>query len=129
MKTFMSCVVLLGIGTGLLVGNVGVAETTSGEEFIAHGTEPFWSVTVSKRGIVYSSPDIQKQAFPYVTPLKAQGRPVELMRVYPLKGRSNNTLIIKKVDVCSDGMSDQEYPYSVTLILGNKVLEGCAEKQ
>ncbi|MBH8552646.1 hypothetical protein I8751_09715 [Nostocaceae cyanobacterium CENA357] len=142
MKAFICYVTLLGFGASLLANSPStanelsinknslvVAETASSEEFIARGNEPFWSVTVSKRGIVYSSPDVKKQVFPYVVPLKAQGRTADLVRVYKLKNRGNNTLIIKKVDTCSDGMSDKNYLYSAIFILGNTVLEGCAEKQ
>jgi uncharacterized membrane protein len=140
MKTLVSYIILLGFGASLLAVGPSVANKatfTSGatlasantEEFISRGTEPFWNVTVSKSGIVYSSPDIKKQRFPYVTPLKASGRPADLVRVYQLRGRANSMLIIKKVTSCSDGMSDKQYPYSATLILGNTVLEGCAEKK
>ncbi|MDF5707221.1 MAG: hypothetical protein PUP90_05945 [Nostoc sp. S4] len=142
MKAFICCVTLLLFDASLLANNassanessitknsLNVAQTVSSEEFIASGTEPFWNVTVTKRGIVYTSPDVQKQTFPYVAPLKAQARPADLVRVYRLKGKGNNILMIKKVDACSDGMSDREYPYSAIFILGNKVLEGCAEKQ
>jgi uncharacterized membrane protein len=94
------------------------------------GTEPFWNVTVSKSGIVYSSPDTRKLTFPYVAPLTAAGRPADLVRVYRLRGRGNHSILtIKKVSACSDGMSDKNYPYSATLILGNTVLEGCAERK
>ncbi|MBW4564751.1 MAG: hypothetical protein KME32_27230 [Mojavia pulchra JT2-VF2] len=132
MKTFISSIVLLGLGVALLSMNSNsfvVAETANSEEFIARGTEPFWSITVSKRGIIYSSPDVKKQTFPYVTPLKAEGRPANLLRVYRLRGRSNSLLIIKQVNSCSDGMSDKVYPYSATVILDKRVLEGCAEKK
>ncbi|RCJ26655.1 hypothetical protein A6S26_14790 [Nostoc sp. ATCC 43529] len=139
MKTFICCVALLGFSVNLLANspsianefliNREIAQTVKSEEFIARGTEPFWSVIVSKRGIVYSSPDVQKQTFSYVAPLKAEARPADLVRVYRLQGKGNNILILKKVDACSDGMSDREYPYSAIFILGNKVLEGCAEKK
>ncbi|MEH2067188.1 MAG: hypothetical protein V7K47_03285 [Nostoc sp.] len=142
MKAFICCVTLLLFNASLLANSassanelsiirnsLNVAETASSEEFIASGTEPFWSVTVTNKGIVYTSPDVQKQTFPYVAPLKAQARPADLVRVYRLKGKDNNILIIKKVDACSDGMSDRKYPYLAIFILGNKVLEGCAEKK
>jgi uncharacterized membrane protein len=128
MKTFISYIALLGLSAGLLTNSSSLfAQTPSSEKFVARGTEPFWSMTVSKNGIVYSSPEIKKQTFPYVKPLTAEGRPADLMRVYRMKG--NNMLILKKVGACSDGMSDNKYPYSAVLILGNKVLEGCAQKQ
>jgi len=139
MKTFIRCVALLGFSASLLANspstanefliNRKIVQTAKSEEFIARGTEPFWSVIVSKTGIVYSSPDVKKQTFSYVAPLKAEARPADLLRIYRLQGKGNNILIIKKVDACSDGMSDKEYPYSAIFLLGNKVLEGCAEKK
>ncbi|MFB2936374.1 COG3650 family protein [Aerosakkonemataceae cyanobacterium BLCC-F154] len=100
-----------------------------GESFIVNGTEPFWNVTVNRNGIVYSSPEVSKRNYPYVTPMKAEGRPADLVRVYQLRGQPNGTLIIKKAESCSDGMSDNIYPYEATLILGNRVLEGCASRK
>lgn len=99
------------------------------ESFIASGTEPFWSITVNRNGIIYSSPEQSKRTYPYVSPIAAQGRPIDVVRVYRLNGRPNGTLIIKKANFCSDGMSDKDYPYAATLILGNQVLEGCASRE
>jgi uncharacterized membrane protein len=130
MKTLVPCVILLGLSTNLLTNSpLASAQTAKIEEFISVGNEPFWNVTVRKSGIVYSTPDAKKQTFPYVAPLKADGRPADLVRVYQLRGRGNNMLIIKKVSDCSDTMSDNKYPYSATLILGNRVLEGCAQRK
>ncbi|TAF02890.1 MAG: hypothetical protein EAZ77_18120 [Nostocales cyanobacterium] len=129
MKFLTSAITILGIAATLLVSDPTIAQSSKNEEFTARGTEPFWSVTVSKRGIVYNSPGNKPQTFPYAAPLKADGRPGDLVRVYRFRGRENNILILKKVSSCGDGMSDINYPYSAILMLGNKVLEGCAEKK
>ncbi|MBC5796082.1 hypothetical protein H5968_13235 [Sphaerospermopsis sp. LEGE 00249] len=129
MKTLISCLVVLGIGATVLVSDQSIAQSSKIEEFVARGTEPFWSVTVGRRGIIYSSPGNRDQTFPYTAPLTAQGRPNDLVRVYRFRGRENNMLILRKVNSCSDGMSDKNYPYSAILMLGNRVLEGCAEKK
>jgi uncharacterized membrane protein len=138
MKSIISCVILLQLSAILLISNRSFANdappliaqnNTKIDEFNSVGTEPFWNVTVSKSGIVYSSPNAKKQTFPYVTPIKAAGRTADIVRVYRLQGKPNSMLIIKKESTCSDGMSDKQYPYSVTLILNNTVLEGCAEKK
>jgi uncharacterized membrane protein len=139
LKALFSCFALLGFSASLLANspstanelsiNKKIAQTANSEKFVAKGTEPFWNISVSKSGIVYSIPDAKKQTFPYVVPLAASGSPADKVRVYQLRGRGNNILIIQKVSTCSDGMSDKDYPYSATLILENKVLEGCAEKQ
>ncbi len=134
----ISCVILLAFGTMLFSSNRSLANdavplmaqnTTKIDEFTSVGTEPFWNVTVSKSGIVYSSPNAKKQTFPYVTPIKATGRTADIVRVYRLQGKPNSTLIIKKESSCTDGASDKQYPYSATLILDNTVLEGCAQKK
>ncbi|MFB2918173.1 MULTISPECIES: COG3650 family protein [Aerosakkonema] len=109
--------------------NVISQTTPNAEEFIARGTEPFWNVTVNRRGIVYSTPDVRNRRYPYTAPLTAMGRPADLVRVYRLNGQPSGVLVIKKVDSCSDGMSDNVYPYDATLILGNQVLEGCAQRR
>jgi uncharacterized membrane protein len=108
---------------------IALATKNTNEEFIVRGNEPFWSVTVSRRGIVYSTPEIRGRRYPYVAPTTAQGRPPDVVRVYRLNGQPSGILVIKKADACSDTMSDKVYPYSATLILGNRVLDGCAEKK
>ncbi|MBF2065398.1 MAG: hypothetical protein IGS39_13395 [Calothrix sp. C42_A2020_038] len=104
----------------------------SAERFRVVGNEPFWGVDVSQKGIVYTwlSDTQRKQTFRYVAPQKAEGRPLDVLRVYRLGGRADNLLIINKVNgYCSDTMSDTKYPYTATLILGNTVRTGCAEKR
>lgn len=139
MQRLIAPVLLIGISANLLANTPSNANNSNlllaqannrnrvTEEFIASGTEPFWSVTVSKKGIIYSTPE-SRQSFPYVAPLKASGRPVDVVRVYRLRGnnKTTNTLVIQKVASCSDGMSDIKYPYSAIFISGNTVLEGCA---
>jgi uncharacterized membrane protein len=138
MKKFILCTVLLGL-TSCVPANssnnhnnqlISNNHTNENQEFSVFGTEPFWNVEVSPSGIVYSSlaePD-QNQTFPYVTPLSADGRFLETVRVYRLGEQNNTLLIIRKVDNCSDGMSDDLYPYSGLFIRGDMVLEGCAVK-
>ncbi|HEY9800166.1 MAG TPA: hypothetical protein V6D25_07390 [Leptolyngbyaceae cyanobacterium] len=143
MKNRISSIFLAGLATTLTLSDPSSANTASqavnknnilisqgtnrgGEELIVNGTEPFWSITISRRGIVYSTPE-SRQNFPYVAPIAASGRPADLVRVYRLRGSNNatNTLVIRKGS-CSDGMSDTRYPYSAVYISGNRVLEGCA---
>jgi len=98
------------------------------ESLGAGGNEPFWDITISKNGIVYTSLGMKKLTFPYVAPMKAEGRPANNVRVYRLQGKPSGMLIINKVSACSDTMSDKQHAYAATLILGNNVREGCADK-
>ncbi|MGA9377877.1 MAG: hypothetical protein WBV73_03665 [Phormidium sp.] len=149
MKSLYFSAVLLGLSVSWLGRDSALANHNISEEnvlisqtpakvetFIGGGAEPFWDITVNRNGIVYSSPDyssseISKRtySYPYVAPIKAEGRPLDVVRVYRLNGQPNGILIIKKTDSCSDSMSDKVYPYQATLILGNRVMEGCAERK
>ena len=142
MKTQISSILLAGLTATLMLNHPSSANTISqssksnflisqainrgGEELIVNGTEPFWSVTISRKGIIYSTPE-SRQNFPYVAPTTASGRPADVVRVYRLRGSNNvtSTLVIRKGS-CSDGMSDTKYPYSAVYISSNRVLEGCA---
>lgn len=138
MKPLLYLSVLFGLSATSLTFHLNAANSaqtppaaTRSEEFRGVGTEPFWGISISKRGIVYSTPDAKPRSFPYVAPVSAQGRPADLVRVYRLQGKpnTNQVLVIKKVAACSDSMSDKQYPYSATLILDNTVREGCAERR
>ncbi|GET37948.1 COG3650 family protein [Microseira wollei] len=132
MKLFPLYAVLLGLYSAtnpVVTDNPTLVSQTRVEEFILRGNEPFWSVTISRNGIIYSTPESPNRRYPYTAPISAAGRPPDLVRVYRLNGQPSGILVIKKADSCSDTMSDIVYPYSATLILGNRVLEGCAQKR
>lgn len=124
-------VLLMGFAASLLTLMPAIANQTKPrpvESFTVVGTEPFWNVEINQSGITYNTPDPKKVVFPYVAPLKAEGRPADNVRVYRLKGMTSGTLVIRK-GACSDGMSDRKYDYSATLLLGDTVKEGCAAKK
>jgi uncharacterized membrane protein len=119
---------LLSIATITAIALVGWMPIADGappaQKLKVVGTEPFWTLQVSQRGFIYQTPEVsQRKLSNYVSPLKAQGRPADVLQVYRMQ--NNNTLIIQKGS-CSDGMSDTTYPYSAVLMMGRKVLSGCA---
>ena len=89
------------------------------------GTEPFWSMVVAKPQIRFQSMDGDTLLFDYQAPRQASARPADYVQVFELEGQQQ--LVLRKTTdcPCSDGMSSKEYPYQATLILKNKVLEGC----
>jgi uncharacterized membrane protein len=132
MKFFPFYALLLGLYSAtnpVATANSTLVAQTRVEEFVVRGNEPFWSVNISRNGIIYSTPESPNRRYPYTPPISAAGRPPDLVRVYRLNGQPSGLLVIKKVDSCSDTMSDIVYPYSATLILGNRVLDGCAQKR
>jgi hypothetical protein len=84
------------------------------EEFQAFGTEPFWSVKVSHTGIVYYSFDRgEKQTFPYIIPLSADGCLPDTVRVFDiltdLQGR-------RFLTVHSNSLPKQSYSHSLSIL-------------
>jgi uncharacterized membrane protein len=129
MKSIISSLVILGIGATLLSADRSIAQSSKIEEFNVVGTEPFWNINISRKGIVYQAMGEKPQKFAYSAPLSAQARPVDKVRVYRFGWKNNNILMLNKVGNCSDGMSDKKYPYAAILMMGNRVVEGCAEKK
>lgn len=91
-----------------------------------NGTEPFWHMVVVRPRIFYSSMEGDTLLFDYREPRQAAGRQEGHVQVFEL-GAGQQLLLRSTLPECpcSDGMSDQTYPYQATLILKNKVLEGC----
>ncbi|ERT06093.1 hypothetical protein M595_3927 [Lyngbya aestuarii BL J] len=130
-KSFLFGMILLGLG---VVGfgfslRESYADNTPSEGLIARGTVPFWRVEISRDEIIFLSPTAEEQKYPYIEPMSASSRPASLIQVYRLQGNPSGFLVLRQDDTCNDGMADYTYSYNATLILGNQVFEGCAEKQ
>jgi putative lipoprotein len=92
----------------------------------AGGTEPFWGMTVKTQGIEFQRAGEAIVKFPYTKPLAAVGRPADVVQVYRLKNKSSSGVLVVNRSACSDGMSDNQHPFTVTLMLNNQVFSGCA---
>lgn len=84
------------------------------------GTEPFWGATIEGETMIYSTPE------------NIEGTMITLSRFAGRGGLSfSGEMDGRAVDIavtpgdCSDGMSDREYPLTVTLQIGNDQLYGC----
>ncbi|WP_066557777.1 COG3650 family protein [Croceicoccus bisphenolivorans] len=89
--------------------------------FRALGTEPFWAVHVGDGHLRYMTPeDQQGQSLPYTS----EQTPQDEFALTAMLG--NEELVLSgKVGECSDGMSDRSYPYTVSLRIGDRNLQGC----
>ncbi len=95
--------------------------------FVCMGTEPFWSVEISEKAIVFQSPEIAPVSYPYVAPQTGDAGAVYIT---PPGGGKSGMKITITPGACSDGMSDVEYPYFVVVEREGQILRGCArEKQ
>lgn len=97
----------------------GCATTTAATQtYRAHGTEPFWGVTIGGGRIVYSSPD-------------QPGVDVAAPRPRPIANGYRYVTPVLRIDVthirCNDGMGDRYYAdtFQVYFPGADRPLEGC----
>lgn len=84
------------------------------------GAEPFWTMVIEGESLIYSTPE------------DADGGTITVSRFAGNNGLGFNgewqgepLQIAVTPGVCSDGMSDREFPYTATIILGDATLFGC----
>ncbi|MEM6499164.1 MAG: hypothetical protein AAF709_20880 [Pseudomonadota bacterium] len=84
------------------------------------GTEPFWSAVIDAEQLTYSTPD------------NIAGETIQVSRFSGNNGLGySGTLQGEALEIavtlgdCSDGMSDRMYPYTATIVLGDRTLFGC----
>ena len=93
--------------------------------YLVSGTEPFWSLTIARPRSIFTSADGDTLLFDFKEARTASARPEDYVQVFEL-GNAQQLVLRKATNCpCSDGMSDKAYPYQATLILAEKILEGC----
>ena len=98
-------------------------------EFIALGTEPFWSVDiipVEDKIVLKDVSTDRVVIFPYREGRKGR----DGVYVFEANNAKRESIrIIIRPETCSDGMSEREYKYSAEVRLGERILKGCAVKK
>lgn len=97
------------------------AEIAMDETLHFSGTEPFWGGDVTGRQLTYKSPEHPEGQSITVSRFAGRGG---LSYSGTLDGAAFTMAITS--GRCSDGMSDQVYPYVVTLQWGDTMRSGCA---
>ena len=94
------------------------------------GTEPFWSLKLTDKTIQFklSGDESETKTIAKPTARSASGRSSEWLALFQGQtkekaGRFLNVLV--KQAECSDGMSDELYPYSVEVLSGTSLYTGC----
>lgn len=89
------------------------------------GTEPFWSADVSQEVILFQMMGGPETSAAVDWAAPAAGRPVDYIVGF---GAGPFTGVLHR-EICSDGMSDNDYPWSIVLTnrseSGLRVVEGC----
>jgi hypothetical protein len=89
------------------------------------GTEPFWGVEVGYgRADANLAFDQRRARVALATPIPAAARP-RLWLLPSASPRDPASFLLVERRVCSDGMSERNYPFTVAVRLGDTVLSGC----
>ncbi len=91
--------------------------------FRAFGTEPFWEVAVDGTTLKYKDLGLEDQQERTLTATK--GGSADAPTYTGSNQGTNFSLTITPGD-CSDGMSDNTYPYKAEFRYGERALTGCA---
>jgi uncharacterized membrane protein len=111
-----------GSGTKPPAANTGVVMKCS-------GTEPFWGIDITESKLNINMPDGPQYNVP-VTFRQTSANNRTIAVIAGANGPNNTQVFLQKVASCSDGMSDNSYPYSATAVLNNKqVISGCCKVQ
>ena len=97
-------------------GCVTVPPPAPAPAYHALGTEPFWSLTIDQRELVFTRPEAQPVRQP--RPKVIVGFAGEIYRT----PRLNVNIVHAK---CSDVLSDRTYPDKVQVDVDGKPFEGC----
>ncbi len=90
--------------------------------FTGLGTEPFWSVyVINNNKIIFHPADGPDMSFPFVAAINVNNTTTKYIST---TGNASIELIILKKD-CNDGMSEQTYPYQVSLVVNKTKYAGC----
>ncbi len=91
--------------------------------FNCHGNEPFWYVKIEPdSGIVYNQMDEGMTRFPYKAP-RLEGTRM----IFESNVDGSKIKITIDPGQCSDGMSDELYPYACMVEKDKTTLSGCAK--
>ena len=93
--------------------------------FRATGNEPFWNLTVSRRGLVFTRMgDDSRTLFPYSPPTFLDRQVVYRSQT---GGNSPKTLVVRLEEIgCRDTMADADFSFRATIEIDDQTLAGCA---
>ncbi|MFN4113959.1 MAG: COG3650 family protein [Sphingomonadaceae bacterium] len=97
------------------------AEIADSETIRFTGTEPFWGGSATGDQLTYTTPENPDGATIVVTRFAGNSG-------LGLSGKLEDQTfdMVVTAGTCSDGMSDREYPFTVTLEIGEDKRSGCA---
>jgi uncharacterized membrane protein/heat shock protein HslJ len=104
----------------------GCEENLEGIEFRASGNEPFWNVTISRNGIMFSELGKPKIIFPFAPPTLSGNRSIYSSRAVQPAPLGIEIIIDERR--CMDSMSGEHFSFTVQVSLDGRKYLGCARE-
>ena len=94
---------------------------------VCNGTEPFWTISISPKGTTYQFQDEAKEPMALGAFTQASNRNDGWMAVGG-SPKAPTAAVLSRSEACSNGMSDELFPYSITAKIPNGgVVSGCCK--
>lgn len=104
------------------------ADSGAADRVAAHGTEPFWAVSIDASGVAYRTPeDTAGVRFPPARRRTAGN--IVAYRSERATGEPRSIEVRLRSGPCSNGMSEIQYPLTAEVHLMGDTLRGCAERR
>lgn len=127
MKTSFALATFSALALSVLVAPAALADASKVTSCL--GTEPFWNLTIDSKKVTFEDFGSEsKRTIDNKGARPAFGHTTAYVTLYQGKvkeepGRFMNVMI--RAEECSDGMSDETYPFSVLVLSGTDLHVGC----
>ncbi len=99
------------------------------DNFDCVGTEPFWKLSITAQKITFTQQTASTVTMPAVEPKPAENMSMDHIRVFRTKLDNKEAIIVIQSQSCTDGMSEDVFPYEGLFISSDKVFHGCCSKK
>lgn len=99
------------------------------DSFDCLGTEPNWKLSINEHTFTFKQNTTPNFNMPAVNPTPAENMSMDHIRVFRTKANNNDVIIIIQKQSCTDGTSEEVFPYEGLFISKDKVFHGCCSKK
>ena len=94
----------------------------SARTYTCMGNEPFWSVQIKGKEIIFRTPEVGPVSYPYQAP-----RQQDNQKVFTSKAGNSSIKVIIREEGCTDSMSGEQFQYTTEVTRDGKIYLGCGK--
>lgn len=99
------------------------------DSFDCLGNTPFWKLSITDKQFIFTEKNAPAVTMPAVEPKPAEDMKMDHIRIFRTKSDSKDIIIIIQNQSCTDGKSEEMFPYEGLFITSDKVYHGCCSKK